>query len=81
MYKGSTFQQTSAIGHQNQTPSPPTPINGRNNRQTDNRQPRMADRDMEELAPRPIIKEEDLNRMDEISRDVGWAESDDIDYK
>ncbi len=26
-----------------------------------------------ELYPRPIIKEEDLRRMDEISGDDGWA--------
>lgn len=33
------------------------------------------------LLPRPIIKEEDLNRMDDIGREAGWAISDDIDYK
>lgn len=37
--------------------------------------------DPEDLAPRPIVREEDLNRMDEISRDTGWATQDDIDYK
>lgn len=37
--------------------------------------------DPEDLVPRPIIKEEDLNRMDDISRDAGWAVQDDIDYK
>lgn len=36
--------------------------------------------DVEELAHRPIIKEEDLNRMDDMTRDVGWASHDDIDY-
>lgn len=35
----------------------------------------------EEVTPRPIIKEEDLNRMDDMTRDVGWASHDDIDYK
>ncbi|KAK9499028.1 hypothetical protein O3M35_003545 [Rhynocoris fuscipes] len=42
------------------------------------RQPPVAD--PEDLIPRPIIREEDLNRMDEISRDTGWATQDDIDY-
>lgn len=37
--------------------------------------------DPEDLVPRPIIKEEDLNRMDDIARDAGWAGQDDIDYK
>ncbi|XP_077281745.1 no circadian temperature entrainment isoform X8 [Temnothorax americanus] len=38
---------------------------------------RMAE---EEMMTRPIIKEEDLTRMDDISRDAGWAAHDDIDY-
>uniref|UniRef100_A0A0N7Z9M7 Putative splicing factor n=1 Tax=Rhodnius neglectus TaxID=72488 RepID=A0A0N7Z9M7_9HEMI len=42
------------------------------------RPPPLAD--PEDLIPRPIIREEDLNRMDEISRDTGWATQDDIDY-
>uniref|UniRef100_A0A6M2DUH9 Putative mediator of rna polymerase ii transcription subunit 12-like isoform x3 n=1 Tax=Xenopsylla cheopis TaxID=163159 RepID=A0A6M2DUH9_XENCH len=29
---------------------------------------------------RPIIKEEDLDKMEDIARDVGWAAHDDIDY-
>lgn len=36
--------------------------------------------DVEEVAHRPIIKEEELNRMDDMTRDVGWASHDDIDY-
>lgn len=36
--------------------------------------------DADEMAHRPIIKEEDLNRMDDMTRDVGWASHDDIDY-
>ena len=32
------------------------------------------------IVPRPIIKEEDLTGMDEISHDAGWAAHDDIDY-
>lgn len=35
----------------------------------------------EEITPRPIIKEEDLSKMDDIAHDAGWATHDDIDYK
>jgi hypothetical protein len=35
----------------------------------------------EEVTPRPIIKEEDLSKMDDIAHDAGWATHDDIDYK
>lgn len=81
MYKGSTFQQPQGIGIQNhQTQPPPASVNGRNTRPMDNRPPRLTD-NIEEVVPRPIIKEEELTRMDEISRDVGWAESDEVDYK
>lgn len=44
---------------------------------------RQQERDQrveEEIITRPIIKEEDLTRMDDISRDAGWAAHDDIDY-
>lgn len=34
----------------------------------------------DETVPPSIIKEEELHRMDEIERDMGWAYSDDIDY-
>ncbi|KAG8249831.1 Proline-rich coiled-coil [Homalodisca vitripennis] len=37
--------------------------------------------EQEEITSRPIIKEEDLKVMDEISRDTGWAAHDEIDYK
>ncbi|XP_071644982.1 uncharacterized protein Nocte isoform X10 [Temnothorax longispinosus] len=43
--------------------------------------PQSRDRTTEEeMMTRPIIKEEDLTRMDDISRDAGWAAHDDIDY-
>lgn len=35
----------------------------------------------DEIIPRPIIKEEDICKMDDIARDAGWATHDDIDYK
>ncbi|XP_046404098.1 LOW QUALITY PROTEIN: uncharacterized protein LOC124169510 [Ischnura elegans] len=34
----------------------------------------------DEVLQRPIIKEEDLNKMDDIVRGNGWATQDDIDY-
>lgn len=47
--------------------------------------PQGGDRDrqgpeVDETVSRPIIREEDLTRMDDISRDAGWASTDDIDY-
>lgn len=48
-----------------------------NRQQERDRPPPSAD---EEIITRPIIKEEDLTRMDDISRDAGWAAHDDIDY-
>lgn len=35
----------------------------------------------EEIITRPIIKEEELNHMDDIARDSSWARADVIDYK
>lgn len=37
--------------------------------------------DEEDVKIRPIIKEEDLNQMANISNDIGWADHEDIDYK
>lgn len=34
----------------------------------------------EPLATRPIIKEEELNRMDSLAKDDGWSKCDEIDY-
>ncbi|KAL1138785.1 hypothetical protein AAG570_008847 [Ranatra chinensis] len=34
----------------------------------------------EDLIPQPIIREEDLNRMDELGSDASWAAHEDIDY-
>lgn len=34
----------------------------------------------EPIIPRPIIKEEDLSRMDTLAKDDGWAKCDEIDY-
>lgn len=42
---------------------------------------RTSNRPEDEPLHRPIIREEDLNRMDDMTRDVGWASHDDIDYK
>lgn len=58
--------------------APPSSLNGRN--RLDSRPP-SRHVDTEEVTHRPIIKEEDLNKMDDIARDVGWASHDDIDYK
>ncbi|CAG9772485.1 unnamed protein product [Ceutorhynchus assimilis] len=80
MYKGSFPQNGPQTGQVNHPHS--TPYNGRS-RAVDNRPPRLQDRDVptsDELAPRPIIKEEELSKLDEIGHDMGWAGSDDVDY-
>lgn len=84
MCKGNTFQQPPLVMQNNVNQPTPAPSH-RGQRPQDGRQPppRLADHrdaDTDTVAPRPIIKEEDLNRMDEIGKDMGWAESDDIDY-
>ena len=50
---------------------------GQRQQQDRERQPPQDD---EQIITRPIIKEEDLTKMDDISRDAGWAAHDDIDY-
>lgn len=73
MYKGNFVPSGNGAPNQN-----PPQMNGRN--RTDNRpSPRMVD--PEEITPRPIIKEEELIRMDEINKDMGWTCQDDVDYK
>lgn len=54
--------------------------NGRGGARSDNRNAARPDT-TDDLAHRPIIKEEDLSRMDDMTRDMGWATHDDIDYK
>lgn len=86
MYKGSGFSQGPGIGVQNQNTTAPLtgpPVNGRSGpRPMESRPPRLVDREQsEELVSRPIIKEEELSRMDEISKDDGWAKSEEMDYK
>lgn len=83
MYKGSTFAQGNVgnslqINGRNSGPgSGPVPSNRPNI--PDNRPPRLV-AETEEITPRPIIKEEELNLMDDIGHDMGWAVQDDIDY-
>lgn len=52
-------------------------LNGRNRLDA---RPLSRHVDVEEVAHRPIIKEEDLHKMDDIAKDVGWASHDVIDY-
>jgi len=37
--------------------------------------------DIKELIPPPIIREEDLKRMNELSKETGWSIHEEIDYK
>ncbi|XP_066254537.1 protein PRRC2C isoform X1 [Euwallacea similis] len=76
MYKGSFPQGTPPAGPV--THPQPLPHNGGRT----GRPPRLQDREgpSEDVVPRPIIREEELNKLDEIGHDMGWATSDDIDY-
>uniref|UniRef100_A0AAR5Q3P1 BAT2 N-terminal domain-containing protein n=1 Tax=Dendroctonus ponderosae TaxID=77166 RepID=A0AAR5Q3P1_DENPD len=80
MYKGSFPQgapQGGAVNH-SQSQMGSAPHNGR--RSNDGRPPRLQEVSSDELAPRPIIREEELSKLDEFGHDMGWATSDDIDY-
>ncbi|XP_030763788.1 uncharacterized protein LOC115888261 [Sitophilus oryzae] len=82
MYK-SSFPQGSATTVTSNHPHAQAPAPGMGGRRmADNRPPRLQDRDVapEELTPRPIIREEELSKLDEFGPDMGWAVSDDIDY-
>lgn len=37
--------------------------------------------DIKELIPPPIIREADLNKMNELSKEAGWSIQGEIDYK
>ncbi|XP_076258307.1 no circadian temperature entrainment isoform X3 [Rhynchophorus ferrugineus] len=84
MYKGSFSQgnSTTAPVNQPQTQAPSAALSSGGRRAPENRPPRFQDRDItpEELTPRPIIREEELSKLDEIGFDIGWAGSDEIDY-
>lgn len=38
-------------------------------------------RAVEVLTARPILREDQISSLDDISRDAGWAQHDDIDYE
>lgn len=44
------------------------------------RQP-ATPRAVEVLTARPILREDQISSLDDISRDAGWAQHDDIDYE
>ncbi|KAK5649329.1 hypothetical protein RI129_000358 [Pyrocoelia pectoralis] len=77
MFRGNNFP-ANGHGGSNFSNAPGTASNGRN-RATENRGTARTN-ESDEVCHRPIIKEEDLNRMDDMIRDVGWASHDDIDY-
>lgn len=43
--------------------------------------PSATPRAVEVLTARPILREEQISSLDDISRDAGWAQHDDIDYE
>ena len=38
-------------------------------------------RAVEVLTARPILRDDQISSLDDISRDAGWAQQDDIDYE
>lgn len=40
-----------------------------------------APRAVEVLTARPILRDEQISSLDDMSRDAGWAQHDDIDYE
>ncbi|CAK1548241.1 unnamed protein product [Leptosia nina] len=45
-----------------------------------NPRPATTPRAVEVLTARPILRDEEISSLDDISRDAGWAQHDDIDY-
>ncbi|XP_038209509.1 uncharacterized protein LOC119830524 [Zerene cesonia] len=45
-----------------------------------NPRPSATPRAVEVLTARPILRDEQISSLDDISRDAGWAQNDDIDY-
>lgn len=43
--------------------------------------PPATPRAVEVLTARPILRDEQISSLDDISRDAGWAQHDDIDYE
>ncbi|KAB0800432.1 hypothetical protein PPYR_06172 [Photinus pyralis] len=78
MFRGNNFP-ANGHGGSNFSNAPGTAASNGRNRMTDNRGAARTN-EGDEVCHRPIIKEEDLNRMDDMIRDVGWASHDDIDY-
>ncbi|KAK4881051.1 hypothetical protein RN001_004370 [Aquatica leii] len=78
MFRGNNFPSN---GHGNSNFSNVSgPVNNGRSRASDNRGSSRSNNENDDMCHRPIIKEEDLNRMDDMTRDVGWASHDDIDY-
>ncbi|KAK9737368.1 BAT2 N-terminus [Popillia japonica] len=70
-------------GHGTSTVANAPPLVMNNNRNRVENRPASIQRATdtpEEVSRRPIIKEEDLNRMDDMTKDMGWAAQDEIDY-
>lgn len=43
--------------------------------------PAPTPRAVEVLTARPILRDDQISSLDDISRDAGWAQNDDIDYE
>lgn len=43
--------------------------------------PPATPRAVEVLTARPILRDDQISSLDDMSRDAGWAQHDDIDYE
>ncbi|XP_047515176.1 protein PRRC2B-like isoform X1 [Pieris napi] len=53
---------------------------GNNSGPRTNTRPAATPRAVEVITARPILRDEQISSLDDISRDAGWAQHDDIDY-
>ena len=54
--------------------------NNNNNNNNSNNDDRSSSYEPEMIVQRPIIKEEELERIDSLARDDAWSKHDEIDY-
>jgi hypothetical protein len=59
---------------------PPRHERGRHSNNNGNNDERGSSYEPELVVQRPIIKEEELERIDSLARDDGWSKHDEIDY-
>jgi hypothetical protein len=78
-YGGSNYNDYTNGPSRRQGP-PPRYDRGRHGMNNGNNEERSSSYEPELVVQRPIIKEEELERIDSLARDDGWSKHDEIDY-